>query len=89
MKKVQYTTDSYFYKRINNEDWYVDLVLKSDCYELWLYKESYSHKMFVLGFPTNSEISLAGMEASVEDILADASYQSQYEMEIEVLESNK
>jgi hypothetical protein len=43
--------------------------------------------MFVLGFPTNSGISLAGMEAAVEDILEDGSYQTQYKMEIEVLES--
>ncbi|SHN00694.1 hypothetical protein SAMN02746066_04347 [Anaerosporobacter mobilis DSM 15930] len=87
MKKVQYTTHSYLYKRINNEDWYVDIVLKSDCYEIWLYAKTYSHKMFVLGFPTNSGISLAGMEAAVEDILEDGSYQTQYKMEIEVLES--
>jgi len=87
MKKLQYTTHTYFYKRINNEDWYVDLILKSDSYEIWLYKKIYSHKMFVLGFPANSEISLAGMESTVEDILEDGSYQSQYEKEIEVLES--
>lgn len=86
MKKVQYTTHTYFYKTINNEDWYVDLVQKSDSYEIWLYKKTYSHKMFVLGFPTNSEISLAGMEAAVEYILEDGSYQSEYEMKIEVLE---
>lgn len=29
--------------------------------------------MFVLGFPTNSGISLSGMEAAVEDILEDSS----------------
>lgn len=87
MKKLQYTTHTYFYKSIHNEDWYVDLVQKSDSYEIWLYKKTYSHKMFVLGFPTNSGISLAGIEASVEDILEDGSYQSQYEKEIEVLES--
>lgn len=87
MKKVQYTTHTYFYKRINNEDWYVDLILKSDCYEIWLYEKAYSHKMFVLGFPTNSGISLAGLEASVEDILEDGSYIIQYNKEIEALEA--
>lgn len=87
MKIIPFTTYTYFFKRIHNEDWYVDLVLQSDCYEIWLYKKTYSHKMFVIGFPTNLGVSLAGIKVSIEDILSDGSYQSQYDKEIEALES--
>jgi hypothetical protein len=87
MKKVPYTAYTYFYKRIHNEDWYVDIVQKSDSYEIWLYKEPCSHKMFIIGLPTNSGVSIAGIEVTAEDTLEDGSYIIQYNKEIEALEA--
>lgn len=87
MKKVLIVTNTYFYKTINHENWYVDIAEKSDCYELWLYKETSSHKRFVAGLPKNSGVSLAGVEFYAKDILADKTYINIYNEEVVAIEA--
>lgn len=81
MEKISYTIHTYFYKRIDNEDWYVDIVQKSTSFEIWLYKEPCSYKMFFLGIPTNSGVSLAGAEVTAKNTLKDSYYISEYNKE--------
>ena len=47
----------------------MDIVQKSDCYETWLYKEAYSHKIFIVGLPTTVDINMETVELIAENIL--------------------
>ena len=87
MNRASFITNSYFYKSIHQEDWYVDIIQKSDCYEIWLYKEPYSHKMFIVGLPTTVYIRMETVELIAESILNNNIYIARYDDETNIIES--
>lgn len=86
MNRTSYITNSYFYKSIDQEDWYVDIIQKADCYEIWIYKEPYSHKMFIVGLPTTTDMKMETVEMIAENILNNNLYLTRYNDEIDILE---
>lgn len=87
MNQTSFITNSYFYKSIDQEDWYVDIMQKSDCFEIWLYKELYGHKMFIIGLPTTTDMKLETLEVIAENIVNNNLYIARYNEEIDILES--